>query len=55
MYRAKAREKGSVEDYKSVSWGGLVYYSNKEQLEEIVSEMMRYFPQNDYIIEEYFE
>jgi hypothetical protein len=52
MFQAKVRRKGEEGDFQPVLWGGLNYYANKEQIYSFISEMSKYFPENEYIIEE---
>ncbi|UOF80636.1 hypothetical protein [Caudoviricetes sp.] len=55
FWYAKVRLSNSGKEFTPVTWGGLNYYTNKNQLEMLVTEMQTIFPQNEYIIEEYSE
>lgn len=52
MFQAKVKPKGEDVEFKPVLWGGLNYYANREQIYSFITEMGKYFPENEYIIEE---
>ena len=55
MWIVKVRIKAQEGRFRPVTWGGLYYYADKEQLENLIIEMEKAFPQNEYILEEYNE